>query len=134
MHQRSLSLAVALIIAATFATTAWAHHSLGATYDDSREIKLEGKIAQFLMRNPHSFLHVEAPDEKGVMQRWSLEWRAAGSLAAQGVKRDTFQVGDEVTVTISPSRTAADHRGVLKTLKRKSDGMGWGTREGEVVE
>ena len=133
MYRRSLMIAAALTLAA-FSTTARAHHSLGATYDDSRELKLEGKIAQFLMRNPHSFLHVEAPDEKGVMQRWSLEWRAAGSLAAQGVKRDTFQVGDEVTVTINPSRTAADHRGVLKTLKRKSDGMGWGTREGETVE
>jgi Family of unknown function (DUF6152) len=131
MYRTSLII-VTLLALATGAM--FAHHSLGATYDDSKEIKLEGKIAQFLMRNPHSFLHVEAPDERGVMQRWSLEWRAAGSLASQGVKRDTFQVGDEVTVTISPSRTAADHRGVLKTLKRKSDGMGWGTREGEVVE
>jgi hypothetical protein len=50
------------------------------------------------------------------------------------VKRDTFQVGDEVTVTMSPSRTAADHRGVLKTLHRKSDGMGWGDKPGETVE
>ena len=134
MHRRSLILAAAFTFAAAFATTLMAHHSLGATYDDSKEIKLDGKIAQFLMRNPHSFLHVEAPDEKGVMQRWSLEWRAAGSLAAQGVKRDTFQVGDEVTVTINPSRTPTDHRGVLKTLRRKSDGMGWGTKEGETVE
>ena len=133
MHRRSLIIATFFTLTLTTGAL-FAHHSLGATYDDSKEIKLEGKIAQFLMRNPHSFLHVEAPDEKGVMQRWSLEWRAAGSLAAQGVKRDTCQVGDEVTVTISPSRTASDHRGVLKTLKRKSDGMGWGTREGEVVE
>ena len=134
MHRRSLILAAIICSFTAASSTLMAHHSLGATYDDSREIKLEGKIAQFLMRNPHSFLHVEAPDEKGVMQRWSLEWRSAGALAQQGVKRDTFQVGDVVTVTISPSRTAADHRGVLKTLKRKSDGMGWGTREGEVVE
>ena len=131
MYRRTFGILAATL---TFGGAMWAHHSLGATYDDSKEIKLEGKIAQFLMRNPHSFLHVEAPDERGVMQRWSLEWRSAGSLAQQGVKRDTFQVGDEVTVTLSPSRTASDHRGVLKTLHRKSDGMGWGTRPGETVE
>ena len=50
-----------------------AHHSLAATYDDSKEVTLDGKIAELLFRNPHSFLHVEAPDKAGVMQRWSLE-------------------------------------------------------------
>src|SRR5437870_5729802 len=112
MYRRALIAVLCLM----FATAAWAHHSLGATYDDSKEIKLQGKIAQFLMRNPHSFLHIEVPDEKGVVQRWSLEWRSAGALSQQGVKRDSFQVGDDVLVTISPSRTAGDHRGVLKTL------------------
>ena len=111
-----------------------AHHSLGATYDGEKEVKLEGKIVQFLMRNPHSFLHVEAPDEKGVIQRWSLEWRSAGALGQQGINRDTLKLGDVVTLTASPSRTPADHRAVLKTLHRKSDGLGWGDRPGEQVE
>jgi hypothetical protein len=119
---------------AVLAGPAWAHHSLGATYDNSKELTLDGKIVQFQYRNPHSFLHVEAPDEGGVMRRWSLEWRSAGSLRQQGVDRSTFGVGDEVTLTMSPSRTKTDHRGVLKTLHRKSDGLGWGGRPGEEVE
>ena len=116
------------------ASAVFAHHSLGATYDGEKEVKLEGKIVQFLLRNPHSFLHVEAPDEKGVMQRWSLEWRSAGSLGQQGINRDTLKLGDVVVLTASPSRTPADHRAVLKTLHRKSDGLGWGDRPGESVE
>ena len=114
--------------------SAYAHHSLGATYDGDKEVKLEGKIVQFLLRNPHSFLHVEVPDATGEMQRWSLEWRSAGSLSQQGINRDTLKLGDVVVLTASPSRTPADHRGVLKTLHRKSDGLGWGNRPGEVVE
>jgi Family of unknown function (DUF6152) len=113
---------------------AYAHHSLGATYDSNKEITLDGKIAQFMLRNPHSYLQVEAKDEKGVMQRWSLEWRSVGSLGQSGISRDTLQVGDEVVVTASPSRTPSDHRGVLKTLHRKSDNFGWGDRPGEVVD
>jgi hypothetical protein len=116
------------------AATVYAHHSLGATYDGDKEIKLEGKIVQFLLRNPHSFLHIEAKDAKGEMQRWSLEWRSAGSLSQQGVNRDTLKLGDDVVITASPSRTPSDYRGVLKTLYRKSDGLGWGTRPGETVE
>ncbi len=127
--------ATLLAIAGAFllALTASAHHSLAATYLD-KEVKLDGKILDLLLRNPHSFLQIEAPDEDGVMQRWSLEWRSSGQLGQQGIKRDTLKVGDEVVITMNPSRTAGDHRGALKTLHRKSDGFGWGTNPGETIE
>jgi hypothetical protein len=114
--------------------TAFAHHSLAATYHADQEVKLEGKIIDFLFRNPHSFLQIEAKDEQGVTQRWSLEWRASGQLGQQGIKRDTLKVGDEVVVTVNPSRTPSDHRGALKTLHRKSDGFGWGANPGNTSE
>ena len=116
------------------ASEAYAHHSLSATYYPDKEITLDGKIEQILLRNPHSFLQVDAPDDKGVMQRWSLEWRASGQLGQQGIKRDTLVVGDEVVITMNPSRTPGDHRGALKTLHRKSDGFGWGTKPGETID
>jgi hypothetical protein len=113
--------------------TAYAHHSLAATYLD-KEVRLEGNILDLLLRNPHSFLQIEATDENGIMQRWSLEWRSSGQLGQQGIRRDTLKVGDEVTITMNPSRTPGDHRGALKTLHRKSDGFGWGTNPGETTE
>ncbi len=114
--------------------TAHAHHSLAATYYAEKEVKLEGKILDLLLRNPHSFLQIEAPDEKGVMQRWSLEWRSSGQLGQSGIRRDTLKVGDEVSITMNPSRTPGDHRGALKTLRRKSDGFGWGNKPGETID
>ena len=132
MKHRMLLLGMAAALA--LAAPAAAHHSLSATYHADKEVKLEGKIIDLLLRNPHSFLQIEAPDEHGVMQRWSLEWRSSGQLGQQGIKRDTLKVGDEVIITMNPSRTAADHRGALKTLHRKSDGFGWGTNPGETTE
>lgn len=129
-HKIILGLAGALI----FGVAAFAHHSLGATYEGDKEVKLEGKIVQLLLRNPHSFLQIDVPDKDGSMQRWSLEWRSSGQLGQVGIKRDTLKVGDEVTITMSPSRTPGDHRGALKTLHRKSDGFGWGTNPGETIE
>jgi hypothetical protein len=116
------------------AAAAFAHHSLAATYESDKEVKLDGKIAEILLRNPHSFLQIDALDETGAMQRWSLEWRSSGQLGQQGIKRDTLKIGDEVVITMNPSRTTADHRGALKTLHRKSDGFGWGTRPGETID
>jgi hypothetical protein len=116
------------------ASASFAHHSLGATYESDKEFTLDGKIVQLLLRNPHSFMQVEAPDKDGKMQRWSLEWRSSGQLGQQGIKRDTLKVGDEVVITANPSRTPGDSRAALKTLHRKSDGFGWGTKPGETSE
>src|SRR3974390_1562778 len=129
-----LGLMFGLLAALFIGTQAYAHHSLAATYYADKEITLDGKIAELLLRNPHSFLQVEAPDESGTMQRWSLEWRSSGQLGTQGIKRDTLKVGDPVVVTVNPSRTPGDHRGALKTLHRKTDGFGWGTRPGETTD
>jgi hypothetical protein len=129
-----LTLLTTLLALAFLSTTpAVAHHSLAATYLD-KEVTLKGKIVDLLLRNPHSFLQIEVPDESGTMQRWSLEWRSSGQLGQAGIKRDTLKVGDEVTVTINPSRTDGEHRGALKTLHRDSDGFGWGTNPGETTE
>jgi hypothetical protein len=121
-------------VALAWSTGAYAHHSFGATYNSNETITIEGRLVQFAFRNPHSFVHVEAPDEHGVMQRWSVEWSAAGSLAGQGVERTTLRAGDEVVITGRPSRTPGEYRVQMLTLTRPVDGFEWGRRPGEVID
>ena len=67
-----------------------AHHSFVGTYDDKAPpVTIKGEIVQFLFRDPHSFIHVLAPDDKGEMQRWAIEWGAAARFSgwASRVKR-----------------------------------------------
>lgn len=133
----AVRLSCALAIAATLVvvpSTLRAHHSYGATYDTSREVRLEGKLVQFVWRNPHSFVHVQAPDEGGASQRWSVEWAGTSQLANNGIKRDTLHVGDAVTIVGRPSRVAGEFRVLMVSLKRPSDGFSWGTRQGETVD
>jgi hypothetical protein len=129
---------VPLIVAAllVFGLTLYAHHSIGATYDSSKEVKLTGKLVQFDFRNPHAFVHIEAPDKDGKVQRWAVEWGGASSLGGQGVTRTTLKAGDEVIITGNPARNAdaGVYRLKMNTLFRKSDGFGWGTKPGEVVD
>jgi len=126
-----------LLVAAALwagAPRALAHHSYGATYDASKEIKLEGKLVQFVFRNPHSFVHVQAPDETGASQRWAVEWSGTAQLANNGITRDTLHVGDDVVIVGLPSRVPGEYRVLMVTLKRPSDGFTWGTRGGEAVD
>jgi hypothetical protein len=123
-----------LVAVLVTSVTAYAHHSFTSTYFDDKTVKIEGKILQFQFRNPHSFVTVEAPDEKGQMQRWGVEWGGATQLGGQGVTRYTLKAGDIVVITGRPGRTESDHRVLMRTLLRKSDGLNWGAREGEVVD
>ena len=103
-----------------------AHHSFAATYLEGQTQKIEGKVVQFLFRNPHSFLHVEAPDEKGTVQVWNIEWGGGGVLGRQGVTRDTLKAGDRVIVVGQPGRVPEEHRLRMVNLTRPVDGWKWG--------
>jgi hypothetical protein len=117
-----------------FGMTAYAHHSFNAVYDVSREVTIEGKLVQFLFRNPHSWVHVEVAGPNGEVQRWAIEWGGSGQLAGQGVTRTTLKVGDNVVISGDPSRTAGDYKLKMNSLRRTSDGFGWGQRAGETFD
>ena len=106
-----VSFAAAMIAGVFVGLPADAHHSFGATYDIKKDITLEGKLVQFMFRNPHSFVHIEVPDDTGTVRRWSIEWSGTAALARQGVERATLRPGDEVTILAHPSRTPGEYRG-----------------------
>jgi hypothetical protein len=114
-------------------TSALAHHSYGATYNTKKEIKLEGRLLQFSYRNPHAFVTVQAPDETGTMQRWSVEWSGTSQLANTGITPESLKVGDQLVITARPSRVSGEYRALMVRLVRPSDGFTWGSR-GEVVD
>ena len=123
--RKVLWLALAAMLAASSA--AYAHHSYAATYDVTREVKIEGKLVQFVYRNPHSFVHVMAADEKGAPQRWAVEWSGTTQLNNAGVNKESLKVGDVVVIMARPSRVAGEYRALMLSLKRPSDGFTWGS-------
>ena len=124
------------LVAAVIAGGAWAsaHHSFAATYDENQTVEIQGRLVQFQFRNPHSFVHVDAPDEHGQMWRWAVEWGGAAQLGSQGVTGETLRPGDEVTIVGNPGRRPEDHRIRMRALRRVSDGFGWGQRPDEVFD
>ena len=130
MNQRRRVLLLGIALGAA-ASAVQAHHSFTATYFEDRTVEIEGRLLQFMFRNPHSFVHIEAPDENGEMVRWAVEWGGAGQLSGQGVTNQTLRVGDVLTITGNPGRDPADHRVRMVYLVRKADGFDWGRSPGE---
>jgi hypothetical protein len=126
--------AVAAMAILTLAAAPSAHHSQVAVYQSNAEQKIEGELVQVLIRSPHSWVHVQAPDDQGRPQRYAVEWGGAAQLRTAGIDGRTLKVGDKVKVTGRPGRNPADRRLLMMYIERPSDGWSWGNRPGEVVD
>ncbi|HEY7930581.1 MAG TPA: DUF6152 family protein [Steroidobacteraceae bacterium] len=114
------------VLGAAASVPAQAHHSFPATYMVDQTVTIQGTVVQFLFRNPHSFVHVMAPDPKTKQNVvWAVEWGAGGALGADSVKQDTLRPGDKVVVTGNPARDATSHRLRMRAITRPSDGWKW---------
>ena len=115
----------ALILLTFGRSLTFGHHSASATYIHGKSVKIEGTLKEFIWRNPHSFMKVEARDEKGEMQTWVIEGAAPAQLLESGLTTTTLHPGDHVIVSGQPGRIAEDHRLLLETVERPSDGFKW---------
>ena len=127
---RPARLAMLAVVLLTISFGAAAHHSFPATYVEGGKMKIEGELASFMFRNPHSYVHVNVKDEAGNVVRYAVEWGAAATLGRQGIERSTLKPGDHVIVNGLPARNEEEHRILLRTIERPSDGFRWGF-EGE---
>ena len=129
------SLLISIVVLLLCGIKVYAHHSFAGTYLLEKEkIKtIEGKLVQVMLRNPHSFFHVEFVDENGQTTKIAVEAQGATQARGYGGKRP-LAVGDVIKITFNPARLAESKRGRLVTIVRPADGWSWGTGEGETVQ
>lgn len=96
---------LACIAAGLISTTApaLAHHGTGASYDQKKWVTIKGTVIEFLWRNPHSALFLEAKNEKDEVVKYSIEMNSPGLMVKAGLTRDSFKVGDQVEIDVHPS-------------------------------
>ena len=88
----------------TSVAPALAHHS-PAAFDRTKEVKLVGTVKEFRWQNPHTWIEVLVPDEKGKDVLWGVELTSPTYLIRAGWKSNIIKPGDKVTVIVNPVRT-----------------------------
>jgi len=98
--------AAALITSAALAIAApaWAHHSF-TMFDMSKHITLTGTVTSFEWTNPHSYIEIDVPDEKGTVKHWSIELGSPSILMQSGWKFSTLKAGEKLTIIINPLKS-----------------------------
>jgi len=118
-----------IILAVTFAliwtTVTSAHHAVGGTFFLDQSITIQGTITSVTIRNPHSFINIDAKDASGRITSWSAEWVSAAQLKDEGIKESTLKAGDQITLEGAAARDATARKILLRELKRPSDGFRW---------
>ena len=95
---------LAILLAVMTTAPVAGHHGTAASYDDSKQVTITGKVTEFWWRNPHSALFIDITDDKGERITWSIEMNSPGVLLRGGWTRRTFVAGDAVSIVVHPSR------------------------------
>lgn len=111
-------LALTMVVAALLSGAAYAHHSFAGTYIEHQVMKIEGKVAEFNIRNPHSFILIEVVDKEGKSTRWGGEWGGVTQLSQGGVTRFTLEVGDYLIIEGAPPRDSMDKKVLVRKVWR----------------
>ena len=111
-----------VVIAAFLPAGADAHHAIGAVYDASRPVTLEGAITAFHYVNPHPFVEMQVVAADGRAESWRLEFDNLHELTDAGMSVETFKAGDRITVLGSRARDKS-RSAYVRRLERRADGF-----------
>lgn len=76
-----------------------AHHSTSYYSKEQKDfVTIQGKVVRWDYRSPHSQLYVETTDKDGKVVVWRFESTPAAWLLREGVRKDSVNIGDQVTV------------------------------------
>jgi Family of unknown function (DUF6152) len=121
MHTR---LAVLVVAAVGLGASLTAHHSVATTYRENERVTIEGELVTLVYRNPHSYLHVMAPDRQQQQRLWAIE-SSSGQQLREKLSAASLVPGDRVIVTGDPGRDEGTWRMRLRTIVRPRDGWRW---------
>ena len=91
-----------------------AHHSF-AMFDTGKRVTLVGTVTAFEWTNPHAYIELDVPDEKGTVKHWSVELGSTSILQQGGWKFSDIKAGDKVTAVVNPLRNG-DAGGLLSQV------------------
>jgi hypothetical protein len=101
------------------AIPARAHHSF-AMFDTTKRVTLAGTVTAFEWTNPHAYIELDVPDEKGTVTHWSIELGSPSILMQGGWKFKDLKYGDKITAIVSPLKNGTS--GALLSTITMPDG------------
>ena len=89
-----------------FSGPVMAHHGV-AGYDMTKTITLHGTVTKFDWSNPHVVVYLDAKNDSGEIQHWTIEFASPVHMVRAGWSKNSMKSGDDITIDTHPSRNGA---------------------------
>jgi hypothetical protein len=109
---RTLGVTVGLLIGSV---PLLAHHG-AAQFDVGKKVTVKGTVTEWFWANPHCFLRFDAAGADGQVVHWAVETQSGPNILPQGFSKQTFKIGDEVTVTLEPVKNGRPMGRLLRVV------------------
>jgi len=93
----------------------FAHHG-GAAFDTGKNLTIKATVTEWFWANPHCLLKFDGKNANGEVAHWVAETQAPANMIDFGWRKNSFKVGDEVTVTIRPVKNGLPVGAIVKVL------------------
>ena len=68
----------------------------------TKKVTLTGTVKDFQWTNPHAWIQVDVPGDKGQSTEWGVECGSPNMMVRTGWKKTTLKPGDRITVVVNP--------------------------------
>jgi hypothetical protein len=106
MKRKLFVVLAAVASLAMLSGSAMAHHGV-AGYDMTKTVTLHGTVSKFDWSNPHVVVYLDAKNDAGEMQHWTIEFAAPVHMVRAGWSKNAMKTGDDITIETHPSRNGA---------------------------
>jgi hypothetical protein len=107
-----LSTAVGLLI---LCAPLFAHHGTVA-FDVNNPVTMKGVVTEWDWSNPHCLLQFDVKNESGETVHWIAETQNPATMVNAGWAKATFKPGDEITVTVMPTKNGTPRGQISKVV------------------
>ena len=116
---------LAAVLALTLvAPSAVAHHS-AAPFDFQNTTVIEGKVKEFRVLNPHSYVVLEITDDGHGARDAEYEGMSASIFYRAGYTNDSVKIGDTIRITIAPRRDGGDGGFIISFVTEDGQDIGF---------
>jgi Family of unknown function (DUF6152) len=99
-------LVLALVTLSLFAASVGpiaAHHST-VPFDSTKQTTITGIVKEFDWTNPHTWIWINVPNDKGGVDLWGVEGMSPNYLGRRGWTKNTIKPGEKITVVGRPMK------------------------------
>ena len=95
MKTRRLALALGTVGVLMIASPLRAHHTWAV--DRATPVTVKGTVTGINWSNPHVEIFVDARDDRGTVEKWTVGGPSPGRLTEAGVNKNALKPGDVIT-------------------------------------